>query len=212
MIDRVQDKLGLTIFRHDNRPCNGCSAAWTGQAPPAIPDTRQQVLDPATAYQMVSMMQGVVQRGTGSIVGTLGRPLAGKTGTTNDSNDVWFVGYSPDLAVGCYMGYDTPRSLGSTATGGLIIGPVFRDFMAEALKDQPSVPFRIPPGIRLVRVDLHTGQRAEPGDPNVILEAFKPGTEPNGEGGVIMGVGASAPGGGSDGTPPPSPDSNGGLY
>jgi penicillin-binding protein 1A len=212
LIDRVQDKLGLTIFRHDNRPCNGCNAAWTGQAPPAIPDARQQVLDPTTAYQMVSMMQGVVQRGTGSIVGTLGRPLAGKTGTTNDSNDVWFVGYSPDLAVGCYMGYDTPRSLGSTATGGLIIGPVFRDFMAEALKDVPSVPFRVPPGIRLVRVDLRTGQRPDPGDTNVILEAFKPGTEPNGQGGVIMGIGASAPAAGSDGTPPPSADSNGGLY
>ena len=136
---------------------------------------------PPAAYQMVSMMQGVVQRGTGAIVGQLGRPLAGKTGTTNDSNDAWFVGFSPDLAVGCYIGYDKPRSLGDEATGGAIIAPLFRDFMTEALKDQPNVPFRIPPGIRLVRVNLATGQRAEPGDSRVIFEAFKPGTEPNGD-------------------------------
>ncbi|HZT19859.1 MAG TPA: penicillin-binding protein 1A, partial [Dongiaceae bacterium] len=211
LIDRVQDKLGRTIFRSDNRPCEGCSGVeWKGQPPPKIPDTREQVLDPLTAYQMVSMMQGVVQRGTGSIIGTLGRPLAGKTGTTNDSNDVWFVGFSPDLAVGCYMGYDQPRSLGDRATGGMIIAPLFKNFMAEALKNQPSVPFRIPPGIRLVRVDLATGQRAEPGDTNVILEAFKPGTEPNGQSQVIMGVGAAGSGAGD--APTPAADSSGGLY
>jgi penicillin-binding protein 1A len=211
MIDRVQDKLGHTIFRHDERPCDGCTNIdWHGQPPPAVPDTREQVLDPAVAYQMVSMMQGVVQRGTGSIVGTLGRPLAGKTGTTNNANDVWFVGYSPDLVVGCYMGYDTPRSLGSVATGGMIIAPLFKDFMAEALKDQPSVPFRVPPGIRLVRVSLKSGQRAQPGDNPIITEAFKPGTEPNGETQVIMGVGAAGSGAGD--APTPSSDSSGGLY
>jgi penicillin-binding protein 1A len=211
LIDRVQDKLGHSIFRHDERPCAGCdNVDWNNQSPPAIPDTRQQVLDPATAYQMVSMLQGVVQRGTGAIVGTLGKPLAGKTGTTNDSNDVWFIGFSPDLAVGCYMGYDQPRSLGSQATGGAIIAPLFRDFMAEALKDQPSVPFRVPPGIRLVRVNLKTGQRAQPGDDKVILEAFKPGTEPNGASQVIMGVGVAGSGAGD--TPTPASDSSGGLY
>ncbi len=211
LIDRVQDKLGHTIFRHDDRPCDGCAEIdWQGQPPPKIPDTRQQVLDPATAYQMVSMLQGVVLRGTGAIVGTLGKPLAGKTGTTNDSNDVWFIGFSPDLAVGCYMGYDQPRSLGSQATGGAIIAPLFRNFMAEALKDQPSVPFRVPPGIRLVRVNLKTGQRAQPGDDKVILEAFKPGTEPTGQSPVIMGVGVA--GSGSGDTPTPASDSSGGLY
>ena len=141
-----------------------------------------------------------MQRGTGAIVGTLGRPLAGKTGTTNNSNDVWFVGFSPDLALGCYMGYDQPRSLGTLATGGDIIAPLFRDFMAAALKDQPSVPFRIPPGIRLVRVNLQTGQRAQPGDQKVIVEAFKPGTEPNGETQVIMGVGVGMNNGVGTGT------------
>jgi penicillin-binding protein 1A len=212
LIDRVQDKLGHTIFRHDERPCEGCLADWHGQPPPVVPDTREQVIDPATAYQMVSMMQGVVQRGTGAIVGTLGRPLAGKTGTTNNSNDVWFVGYSPDLAVGCYMGYDQPRSLGGdAATGGMIIAPLFKSFIAEALQGQPNVPFRIPPGIRLVRVDRATGLRAQPGDTNVILEAFKPGTEPNGDSEqVLMGVGAATSGAGD--APTPASDSSGGLY
>ena len=213
LIDRVQDKLGHTIFRTDNRPCDGCSGInWQNQAPPRIPDTREQLIDPATAYQMVSMMQGVVQRGTGAIIGQLGRPLAGKTGTTTDSKDVWFVGYSPDLAVGCYMGYDQPRSLGGdVATGGMIIAPLFKSFIAEALKGQPNVPFRIPPGIRLVRVSLASGQRAQPGDTNVILEAFKPGTEPNGDNNqVLMGVGASASGAGD--APTPASDSSGGLY
>jgi len=213
LIDRVQDKLGHTIFRTDNRPCDGCSGlTWQNQTPPRIPDTREQLIDPATAYQMVSMMQGVVQRGTGAIIGQLGRPLAGKTGTTTDSKDVWFVGYSPDLAVGCYMGYDQPRSLGGdVATGGMIIAPLFKSFIAEALKGQPNVPFRIPPGIRLVRVNLASGQRAQPGDTNVILEAFKPGTEPNGDNNqVLMGVGASASGAGD--APTPASDSSGGLY
>jgi penicillin-binding protein 1A len=216
LIDRVQDKLGHTIFRADNRPCQGCSnVPWTEQAAPNLPDTRQQLVDPLSAYQMVSMMQGVVQRGTGAIIGTLGRPLAGKTGTTNDSNDVWFVGYSPDLALGCYMGYDQPRSLGSQATGGDIIAPLFRDFMAEALKGTPNTPFRIPPGIRLVRVNLQTGQRAQPGDDKVILEAFKPGTEPNGQTQVIMGVGAGVadvPASTGGGQAPAGQGSNSGLY
>ena len=108
------------------------------------------------------------------------------------------------------MGYDQPRSLGSQATGGGIIAPLFRDFMAEALKDQPNVPFRVPPGIRMVRVNLKTGQRAQPGDDKVILEAFKPGTEPNGQSQVIMGVGVA--GSGSGDTPTPASDSSGGLY
>src|SRR5581483_2065932 len=110
----------------------------------------------------------------------------------------------------CYMGYDQPRSLGDMATGGMIIAPLFKNFMAEALKNQPSVPFRIPPGIRLVRVDLATGQRAQPGDDKVIVEAFKPGTEPNGESQVIMGVGAASSGAGD--APTPAADSSGGLY
>jgi penicillin-binding protein 1A len=182
-IDRVQNSLGWTMYRHDQRKCDGCAGiAYDGQPPPDLPDDRAQVLDPAVAYQMVSMMQGVVQRGTGTAVKAVGKPLAGKTGTTNDGRDVWFVGYSPDLAAGLYLGYDQPRSLGDKATGGTLSAPVFRDFMAEALKDKPATPFRIPPGIRLVRVNYKTGQRVQPGDTGLVIwEAFRPGTEPNGQ-------------------------------
>jgi penicillin-binding protein 1A len=181
-IDRVQDGQGWTIYRHDQRKCEGCAGiAYDGQPPPQLPDERPQVLDPAVAYQMVSLMEGVVRRGTGSAVSKVGKPLAGKTGTTNDGRDVWFVGFSPDLAAGLYLGFDQPRTLGEKATGGTIPAPIFRDFMMEALKDKPATPFRVPPGIRLVRVAYKTGQRAQPGDPKVIWEAFRPGTEPNGE-------------------------------
>ncbi len=188
-IDRVQDNQGWTIYRHDDRRCDGCQLAhYDNQPPPEIPDTRQQVLDPVNAYQMVSMMEGVVQRGTGTAVKAVGKPLAGKTGTTNDGRDVWFIGFSPDLAAGVYLGFDQPRSLGKKATGGLLSAPIFRDFMIDALKDKPATPFRVPPGVRLVRVDYKTGERPEPGDAGpIILEAFKPGTEPNGQMAVIEG-------------------------
>ena len=196
LIDRVQDRHGATVFRHDERPCDQCRAdAWTSQAPPALPDKREQLVDPPSAYQIVSMLEGVVQRGTGTAVKAVGKPLAGKTGTTNDSNDTWFVGFSPDLVVGVYLGFDTPRTLGPKEYGGLAAAPVFRDFMMAALADKPGVPFRVPPGIRLVRVNLDTGQRAQAGDQRVILEAFKPGTEPDGQG-VVIG-GSEIGGGGS---------------
>jgi penicillin-binding protein 1A len=179
IIDRIQDNQGWTIYRHDQRPCEACQvSSYDGGAMPEIPDVRQQVLDPATAYQMVSMLEGVVQRGTGTAVKAVGKPLAGKTGTTNEGRDVWFMGFSPDLVAGVYLGFDQPRSLGPKATGGGLSAPIFRDFMTEALKDEPATPFRVPPGIRLVRVDYMTGERASPGSEKVILEAFKPGTEP----------------------------------
>jgi penicillin-binding protein 1A len=189
LIDRVQDSNGWTIYRHDQRPCDGCQiSTYNGETPPEIPDTRQQVLDPATAYQMVSMLEGVVNRGTGTAVKAVGKPLAGKTGTTNEGRDVWFMGFSPDLVAGVYLGFDQPRSLGEKATGGRYSAPIFRDFMMEALKNEPAIPFRVPPGIRLVRVDYYTGERAAPGAGKVIWEAFKPGTEPTGHVNVIQGV------------------------
>ena len=163
-------------------------STYNGETPPEIPDTRPQVLDPATAYQMVSMLEGVVQRGTGTAVKAVGKPLAGKTGTTNEGRDVWFMGFSPDLVAGVYLGFDQPRSLGEKATGGRYSAPIFRDFMMEALKNEPATPFRVPPGIRLVRVDYYSGERAAPGAGKVIWEAFKPGTEPTGHVNVIQGV------------------------
>ncbi|HEV2548225.1 MAG TPA: penicillin-binding protein 1A [Stellaceae bacterium] len=187
LIDRIQDRNGVTIYRADGRQCEDCrDVEWKGQAPPELEDNRRQVADPRTAYQIVSMLQGVVDRGTGHVIAALNRPLAGKTGTTNASNDTWFVGFSPDLTVGVFIGYDQPKGLGRHETGGTVAAPVFRDFMAAALKDQPAIPFRIPPGIELVRVNVETGQLAKAGDKQVIYEAFKPGSEPTGEGPVAV--------------------------
>ncbi|HZB63644.1 MAG TPA: penicillin-binding transpeptidase domain-containing protein, partial [Microvirga sp.] len=180
LIDQIQDRAGRTIYRHDDRKCTECETAkWDGGAPPKLTDTREQVLDPLTAYQMTSILEGVVQRGTAQTVKAVGKPLAGKTGTTNDAKDVWFVGFSPDLAVGVFLGFDQPKSLGNAATAGQYAAPVFRDFMQMALKDKPATPFRVPPGIKLIRVNASTGMRAGQGEGGgTILEAFKPGTTP----------------------------------
>ena len=180
LIDRIQDRHGRTVYRHDARDCQGCSAAQSNGHVPLLPDDRESVADPRHVYQIVSMLQGVVERGTGVRVKAVGKPLAGKTGTTNDSFDSWFVGFSPDLAVGVFAGFDEPRTLGPKETGSSIAAPIFRDFMKEALADAPATPFRVPPGISLVRINPETGQPARPGDGKVILEAFLPGTEPTG--------------------------------
>ncbi|MET0182254.1 MAG: penicillin-binding protein 1A [Caulobacterales bacterium] len=178
MIDRIQDRSGRTIFRVDQRECGGCDANWNNQAPPQLSDNREQVLDPITAYQIVSMSEGVVQRGTATAIASLGRPLGGKTGTTNDYRDAWFIGFSPDLVVGVWVGFDQPRSMGNGETGGTLAAPIFRDFMEVALEGEPPTPFRIPAGVRLVRVDAQTGLLPGPATTTTILEAFKPDTEP----------------------------------
>jgi penicillin-binding protein 1A len=183
LIDRIQDRYGHTIYRHDERECRGCDAdKWKDQPEPALVDRREQVLDPMTAYQITSMMEGVVQRGTAASAGfqkEVGKPIAGKTGTTNESKDVWFIGFSPDLAVGVYLGYDKPRTLGGHSTGGVLAAPIVKNFMKVALADKPAVPFKVPAGIKLIRVDARSGTRVGPGsDGRTILEAFKPGTAP----------------------------------
>ena len=178
-IDRVQDRYGKTLFRQDQRECVGCVAPeWTGQTPPDLPDEREQVISEQTSYQVVSMLEGVVKRGTGRTIRTLERPIAGKTGTTNDSRDAWFVGFSADLAVGVYVGYDDNRPLGKGESGGRVAAPIFKQFMAQAVKTTPTPPFRIPSGVSLVRINAKTGQLAKPDDETVILEAFKVGSEP----------------------------------
>ena len=151
------------------------------------------MIDPLTAYQVTSIMQGVIQRGTGIAISELHRTLAGKTGTTNDAKDLWFVGYSPNLAFGVFMGYDKPRSLGDSAQAALYTAPIFRDFMKLALKDTPDTPFRVPPGIKLVSVDVHTGMRST--GAGSILEAFKPGTAPPDSygGGAVAQTGGDQP-------------------
>jgi penicillin-binding protein 1A len=189
LIDRIQDRDGRTVFRHDARLCTNCAANfWTAQEIPILPDARPSITDPGSAYQVVSMLQGVVQRGTGRRIKAVGKPLAGKTGTTNDSIDAWFLGFSPDLAVGVFTGFDKPRSLGKREQGASVAAPIFQDFFTAALEDRPAIPFRIPPGIRLVRVNASTGELALPGERGVILEAFKPGTEPRGRSPVLEGL------------------------
>ena len=179
-IDRIQDRRGKTIFTYDNRACNDCGPLidWRDQQTPEIADTREQVSDPRTMYQMVSILEGVVQRGTATRLKELNRPLAGKTGTTNDSKDAWFIGFSPDFVVGVYVGYDEPKTLGGRETGSSAAVPIFKDFMVDALKEKPIVPFRIPPGVRQVQINAENGARARPGDRKVIWESFIAGTEP----------------------------------
>jgi penicillin-binding protein 1A len=179
LIDSVQDRNGATIFRADQRPCEGCSnVEWNQQAPPVIPDTREQIADPQSTYQLVQMMEGVVQRGTGGKVAAVGKPIAGKTGTTSDWRDAWFVGFTPNLAAGVYVGFDDHDSLGRGEQAAVVAAPLFRDYMIAALKDAPPTEFHIPPGLQMYRVNPDSGAPAQGGEPSVYM-AFKPGTAPD---------------------------------
>ena len=178
ILDRVQDGQGKTIFVHGDKICENCQQDdYYGEAPPELPDDRDVVIDPVTAYQITFMLKGVVDNGTGRKISVLGRPMAGKTGTTNDSVDNWFMGFSPDLVAGVYVGMDNPEQMGKE-TGSSSAAPIFRDFMREALKKKSKVPFRIPEGVTLSPVNRDTGEPSYIGAPNFILEAFRPGTEP----------------------------------
>jgi penicillin-binding protein 1A len=179
LIDRIQDRNGRTIWRHDARNCEGCDEPdWRGQQEPLLADTREQIIDPRTAYQIVSMLEGVVQRGTGVSVRAVGKPLAGKTGTSSEARDTWFIGFSPDLAAGVFVGFDNPRTLGAHEQGATAAAPIFRDFMKGALADAPPTPFRVAPGIEEIPVDWKSGAPVPAGTPGAIMEAFKAGTAP----------------------------------
>lgn len=185
LIDYVQDRTGKVIWRRDTRGCPGCNAAnWDGGPMPRPQGRIEQVMDARTAYQILHVMEGVVQRGTGTALLPLNRPLAGKTGTTSGPNDVWFIGGTPDIVAGLYLGYDQPRPMGSYAQGGTMAAPIWRQWGEVALKDWPALPFAIPPGVRMVRIDRRSGKRVfgvwpDPGyRPAVIWEAFKPESEP----------------------------------
>ena len=170
VIDRVQDRNGRTVLTSDTRPCPGCEAiVYAGQLPPVIVDDREQLADPRHVFQITSMLQGVIQRGTGVRAARLGRPLAGKTGTTNDAKDAWFIGFGPDLVVGVYVGFDQPRSLGDRQTGSSVALPIWIEVMERALEDTPVRPFPVPPGLKLVMVEQGESR---------VLEAFVAGTEP----------------------------------
>ena len=181
LIDRVQDRNGKTIYRHDGRSCDACqSGAGMGEEIPDLGDTREQLTSPASAFQMVSMLEGVIKRGTGRRISKLNLTVAGKTGTTNDNTNGWFIGFTPDLAVGVFVGYDTPRQLGKRETGSTVAVPIFGDFIAAAQAGRPVIPFRRPGGVTIIPVNAETGERVMPGDEKAIYEVFKPGQRPGG--------------------------------
>ncbi len=181
LVDRVQDRYGKTVYRHDQRVCNECQFASLdpGRAPRVI-SNRERVMDPITAYQLTSMMTGVVERGTAKKTVGLSVPVAGKTGTTNDAKDVWFVGFTSNIVAGCYIGHDQPRSLGKSASGGGMCGPVWQRFMKEATKKYGGGKFRAPDGCEFIKIDRFTGNRlsAEASGDNVVAECFREGEEP----------------------------------
>jgi penicillin-binding protein 1A len=185
MIERIQDYNGKTIYKRDQRNCEDCiinsATDIFSLMAPELEDSRETIVDPQIAYQMVSIFEGVVQRGTAQRAKKLNKTIGGKTGTTNESRDLWFIGFSPDLVVGTYIGFDTPKSLGKRETGSSGALPIFIEFMQEALKNKSNIPFRVPEGIKFMRIETKTGTATNlPVDNvNVIYEAFKPGTGPN---------------------------------
>jgi penicillin-binding protein 1A len=185
LIDYIQDRNGHVIWRADTRPCEGCNAPdWNGRPMPRPPLRTRQVVDPMTAFQIIHMLEGVVQRGTATILRDLGRPLFGKTGTTSGPTNVWFIGGSQQVVAGVYLGFDRPRPMGGYAQGGTIAAPIFRQFARTAFEGMQVIPFRAPAGIRMVRIDRRSGQRVfgawPTDDPHaaIIWEAFKPESEP----------------------------------
>ncbi len=194
-IERIQDRHGRTVHRRDSRKCDDCAdeIATAADAPPALTDERPRVTDPASAFQIAWLLKGVVDRGTGVRVASLARPLAGKTGTSNNSFDTWFVGFAPDLVVGVFVGFDQPRTLGPRQTGASVALPVFRAFMEEAMGDRPAMPFRIPADVIMVRVDADNGLLPSSESRLVITEAFKPGTEPTVTASPAVAAGGAVP-------------------
>ena len=195
LVDRVQDRYGETIYRHDQRDCTDCdNPAIAEDRSPRILSNRERVMDGITAYQLTSMMQGVVNRGTASSAIDLPVPVAGKTGTTNEAKDVWFVGFTNTLVAGCYIGYDRPRPLGRGTYGGNTCGPVFQEFMEEAIAKYGSGKFRVPPGGHFIKIDRFSGARLanDASGANVVAEYFRDGEEPifgiTYDGGFAMGA------------------------
>ncbi|MEZ5749759.1 MAG: transglycosylase domain-containing protein [Caenibius sp.] len=185
LIDFVQDRNGKVIWRADKRRCIGCNMPeWDGKPMPRLNSRGKQVLDPGTAYQVIHMLEGVVQRGTAVVLRDLGLPLFGKTGTTTGPTNVWFIGGSPDIVAGVYLGYDQPRNMGGWAQGGRVAAPIVKQFIQNTRSRWKDEPFPAPPGIRMVRIDRRTGKRVFDGWPSddpqasIIWEAFKPDTEP----------------------------------
>nr|WP_254439973.1 PBP1A family penicillin-binding protein [Ruegeria atlantica] len=180
LVDRIQDRFGKTIYRHDDRQCLNCNSTWLepDEAPTLVTD-RAQVMDAITAYQLTSMMKGVVDRGTASRYVNLPVPTAGKTGTTNESKDAWFIGFTSNIVAGCYIGYDRPRPMGRGAYGGTLCGPVFQSFMEKAVEKYGGGPFKVPEGGHFIKIDRFSGARL-PDDATgdyVVAEFFRDGVD-----------------------------------
>lgn len=195
LVDRVQDRYGRTVYRHDERICNDCQlASLTPGVAPRVISNRERVMDEVTAYQLTSMMRGVVERGTARKTVKLGVPTAGKTGTTNDAKDVWFVGFTSNIVAGCYIGFDKPRPMGRGASGGGMCGPVFQRFMSQAVKKYGGGEFKVPEACEFIKIDRFSGARLSDGasGPNVVSECFRIGEEPifgiTFDGGFAMGA------------------------
>ena len=179
LIDRIQDRHGKTIYRYDETPCNTCAnQAWESTDMPVLSDDREQIVDPVRAYQVLSILEGVTKRGTGKRLVSINTPLAGKTGSTNDFRDAWFVGLTPKLVVVTYIGFDNHKSLGHGEVGGRAAIVVFEDFAKKTIVTETPVPFRVPPGAKLIRVNLKSGKPTSAKDPQAIWECFMPGQEP----------------------------------
>ena len=184
LIERVQNREGKTIFKRDKRVCRSCKNKIDNNQIKIIPRLDPlgiQVIDARHAFQITWMLKGVIERGTARKLNFINQPIAGKTGTTNDNMDAWFLGFSPDLVVGVYVGFDQPSTLGDKETGGKVAAPIFGYFMSQTLLEDTVNPFRIPEGIEMVRVNAITGETASANQKNVIYEAFFSGLGPNTE-------------------------------
>ena len=174
-IDRIQDRRGKTIFNADKRKCIGCEEiSYLKDEIPIIQDDREQIISPETAYQITSMMEGAVKRGTGRKLRNLNLVLAGKTGTTNKNMDAWFLGFTSKLVIGVYVGFDEPKSLGKYETGAKAALPIFKKFVENVVKKKEALPFKVPENINLVMVDAETGLQPNSKTKKVIYESFKP--------------------------------------
>jgi penicillin-binding protein 1A len=180
LIDRIQNRHGKTVYRHHDQECKNCSfETWNNDEMPELQDVREQIIDPGVAYQMVSILSGVIERGTAAKIKYFARPIAGKTGTANEFMTAWFVGFIPDLAFCCNIGFDKPKSLGNGEAGSRAALPIMEEFLKLALPAITPKPFRVPSGVRLIKIDPMTGSTVDASSPGGIYEAFKPGTEPD---------------------------------
>jgi len=174
LIERIQDRRGKTIFNSDNRTCVGCDRySESENIIPYIKDDFQQIISKETAYQILSMLEGTIQRGTGKRLRDINVPLAGKTGTTNDNYDAWFIGSTSNLVIGVYIGFDKPKTLGKYETGAKAALPIFKSFIQEALYKDDFKPFLIPKEILFTAIDYNTGKKENFSNPDSIVEAFK---------------------------------------